>query len=211
MVGDVEVDELAAVVAKDDEREQQVEGEGRDHEEIDSDEFSGVRDQEGAPRGRRPRRRPVHVLGDGQLGDLMAEQSEFRLDAAPAPGRVVPSHPVDQLANLGGELRAADPAPRGLPSPVELEALAVPGQDGRGLNDDETGAPARPDLREPNPEDSVSPRQAWSANGSQEGEELTTKPSILKTDGGGTGQESAQEGAEADRENHRDSRLRHSA
>src|SRR6516164_6827845 len=31
MVGDVEVDELAAVVAKDDEREQQAEGEGRDH------------------------------------------------------------------------------------------------------------------------------------------------------------------------------------
>src|SRR5262245_10223514 len=33
MVGDVEVDEQAAVVAKDDERELQMEGEGRDHEE----------------------------------------------------------------------------------------------------------------------------------------------------------------------------------
>jgi len=118
---------------------------------------------------------------------------------------------VDQVANLGVELRAADPAPRGLPSPIELEALAVPGEDGRGLNDDETGAPARPDLREPNPEDSVSPRQAWSANGSLEDEELMTKREILKRDGGGTGQEGAQEGPEADRENHRDSRLRHSA
>jgi len=34
MVGDVEVDELAAVVAKDDEGEQQAEGEGRDDEEV---------------------------------------------------------------------------------------------------------------------------------------------------------------------------------
>ena len=62
MVGDVEVNEFTAVMAKDHEREQQAEGEGRDHEEVDSDELLGVRGEEGAPRGRRPRRRPVHVV-----------------------------------------------------------------------------------------------------------------------------------------------------
>ena len=77
---------------------------------------------------------------------------EFRLAAAAAPGRMVPSHPVDHVANLGVELRSADPTPRGLPSPVELEGLTVPGKDGRGLHDDETGPPARPDLREPDPD-----------------------------------------------------------
>jgi hypothetical protein len=84
MVGDVEVDGQAAVVAKDDEGEQQAEGEGGDDEEVDRDELSGVRRKEGAPRGRWPRRGPVHVLGDGQLGDLVADQSEFGLDAAAA-------------------------------------------------------------------------------------------------------------------------------
>jgi len=34
----------------------------------------------------------------------------------------------------------------GLPAPVELEALAVPSEDGRGLGNDEAGPPARPQL-----------------------------------------------------------------
>ena len=54
-VGVLCLDEQAAVVAENDEGEQQAEGEGRDHEEVDSDELSGVRGEEGAPRGRRPR------------------------------------------------------------------------------------------------------------------------------------------------------------
>ena len=49
-------------------------------------------------------------------------------------------------------------------------------------------------------------RQAWSANGSLEDEELMAKREVLKRDGGGTGQEGAQEGPETDRENHRRSR-----
>jgi len=60
-----------------------------------------------ARRGRRPRRGPVHVLGDGQLGDLVAEQGEFGLDAAAAPGGVFARHASDEVAKLGGELRAA--------------------------------------------------------------------------------------------------------
>ena len=46
MVGDVEVNEFTAVMAKDHERAQQAEGEGRDPEEVDSDELSGVRGEE---------------------------------------------------------------------------------------------------------------------------------------------------------------------
>ena len=47
----------------DEELEQQVEGDRGDHEEVDGDDVSGMRGEKGAPRGRRPRRRPVHVLG----------------------------------------------------------------------------------------------------------------------------------------------------
>ena len=43
MIGEVEVEEFAAVVAKDDEDEEQAEGEGRDQEEVDSDDLSGMR------------------------------------------------------------------------------------------------------------------------------------------------------------------------
>ena len=132
-------------MAEDDEDEEQAEGEGGDHEEVDGDDVSGMSGQKDAPRGRGPRRRPVHVLGDGQLGDLVAEQGEFRLDAPAAPGRILASHAPDEVAKLGVEPRAADRVRPGLPAPVELEALAVPGEDGGGLDDDETGAPARPE------------------------------------------------------------------
>jgi hypothetical protein len=52
MLGDVEVDEFTAVVAKDDEGEQPAEGEGRDDEEVDGDDVAGMCGQERAP-GRR--------------------------------------------------------------------------------------------------------------------------------------------------------------
>ena len=61
-IRDVEMDEFAPVKARGvAEDEEQAEGEGRDHEEVDGDELSGVRGEEGAPRGRRPRRRPMQV------------------------------------------------------------------------------------------------------------------------------------------------------
>ena len=69
MFRDVEVEEFAAVMAEDDEDEEQAKGEGRDEEEVDGDDLSGMRGEKRAPRGRRPRRRPMHVLRDRQFGD----------------------------------------------------------------------------------------------------------------------------------------------
>jgi hypothetical protein len=54
------------------------------------------------------RRRPLHVLGDGQLGHGVAEKGEFRLDAAAAPGGVLARHALDEMAKFGVEPRAAD-------------------------------------------------------------------------------------------------------
>jgi hypothetical protein len=87
----------------------------------------------------------VHVLGDREFGDAVAEQDQFSPDAPAAPRRILPGHPVDQVAYLGVKLRAADRVRPRLPSPVEPEALAVPGEDGGRLHDDQAGLPARPD------------------------------------------------------------------
>ena len=106
----------------------------------------------------------MHVLGDGQPGDLVAEEGELRLDAPLAPRRILPRHPSDQLANRGVEPRAPDRVALGLPPPVELEALAVPGKDGGGLNDDEVRPPARPDPGQPDPEDPIPAREPGSAD-----------------------------------------------
>ncbi len=97
----------------------------------------------------------MHVLGDGQLGDRVAEQGEFGPNAPAAPRRILSCHPPDQLAKLGVEPRTADRLGFGLPAPVALEASAVPRQNGGGPDDDEGGPPARPEAGQPDPEDSV--------------------------------------------------------
>jgi hypothetical protein len=62
MVGDVEMEEFALFMPEDDEDEEEAEGKGGDHEEVDGDELADVRGEKGAPRGRRPGRRRVHVV-----------------------------------------------------------------------------------------------------------------------------------------------------
>ena len=46
-----------------------------------------------------------NVLGNGEVGDLIAEKAEFGLDPAPAPGRVFSGHATDQCAELKIERR----------------------------------------------------------------------------------------------------------
>src|SRR5947209_17239580 len=56
VVGDVDVDEFSTVVAKDQESEEQVEGEGRDDEEVDGDSLADMYPEKGTPRRGWPRR-----------------------------------------------------------------------------------------------------------------------------------------------------------
>jgi hypothetical protein len=51
VVRDREVEEFAAVMPQDNEDEEQTEGEGGDHEEVDGDDVSGMRGEKDAPRG----------------------------------------------------------------------------------------------------------------------------------------------------------------
>ena len=164
MVRDVEVEEFAAVMPEGDEDEEQAEGEGGDNEEVDGDEVSGMSGKKGPPRRGGPRRRPGHVLRHGQLGDGVAEEGEFGVDAPAAPGRIFARQAADELAELGVERRTADQPGAGLPPLVELEALAVPGQDRGGLDDDEGRPPARPDPGQADPEDPVPAREPRSAD-----------------------------------------------
>src|SRR4029434_9105198 len=63
VVGNVDVDEFATVVSENQEAEEQVEGEGRDDEEVDGDNLADMLLKKGAPRGGWARRGPPHVLG----------------------------------------------------------------------------------------------------------------------------------------------------
>ena len=80
----------AAVVAEHDKHEQQAKSQGGNEEEVDRDDGSGVSRQEGVPSRRRPRRGSTHGLGHRELGDVISEEGELRLDAPSAPSRILP-------------------------------------------------------------------------------------------------------------------------
>jgi hypothetical protein len=106
VVGDVDMDEFSTVVSKDQEPEEQKEGERGDNEEVDGDNVANMRLEEDTPRRGWPGRGAPHVLGNGGLRDFIAEEPEFGLDPAPAPGWVFSGHAADQPAELKIERRA---------------------------------------------------------------------------------------------------------
>ena len=63
---------------------------------------------------------------------------------SPGPGRVLARHATDQVTDLPVDLQSAGSLAE-LSSPVELEALAMPLDNGRGLDDDQNRPPALPD------------------------------------------------------------------
>jgi hypothetical protein len=56
----------------------------------------------------------------------------------------------------------------------------VPGEDGRGLNNDEAGPPAGPQLREPYPEESVPLVEPAATDGSLQHRQLMPEGDILQ-------------------------------
>ncbi len=86
--------------------------------------------------------------------------------------RILTGYAVDQRADLDVDRRATGRSGAGLPTPIELESLTVPGEDGRGLDNDEAGSPARPQPGEPCPENPVLPAEAGSTDGSLQNRRL---------------------------------------
>jgi len=104
-------------------------------------------------RAQRSFRRFRHVLRDGVLADDEAELRELARDPAPAPRRVLACHPPDERHDLVRERRTADAAR--FPSPKSREGAAVPCDHRRRFHDREHVRPARPHLREHDPERAI--------------------------------------------------------
>jgi len=160
MSGDAEVNNMAPIVTKNDEGEKYSKCCGGDGKEVDRDDVLDVVVEERPPRLRGRLAWVNSVLVDGGLGDNMAQQREFGLNAWCPPQRILTRHAADQVADLGFDLRSAGSRPR-LPSPEELEALAMPADHGVGLHDQQSGAPICPNSGQQRPEDSIPLTQPW--------------------------------------------------
>ena len=76
------------------------------------------------------------------------------MNARSTPARIGEAHLPDEIANFGTEGWATLATPT-LPTPIKPETLAVPGDDGFGLEDEQCRPPIIPQAGEPDPEDSI--------------------------------------------------------
>lgn len=104
---------------------------------------------------------PPHVLGDAGFGDLMAQESQLRLDTWCAPGWILAGHALNEPLDVLGQRRSPHSFRTRLPAPPQSETLLMSANDGLRLHHNERRAPARTDSRQGHPEESVASAQAW--------------------------------------------------
>jgi len=85
----------------------------------------------------------------------------FAVDAERAPKRILAAHLPNQLANLFRHRCASGLAVTNLPGPAQLDALAVPADDGFRLHDNEEVGPPWPKTAQRSPEQPIKGVQRW--------------------------------------------------
>jgi hypothetical protein len=89
MRGDIEVNDAAPLMGKNEEDVENAEGDYRDCEEIDGDKLFGVVFQKCAPCLRGRFWMPKHMLGDSRLGNVDSEFEQFAMNSRGAPEAIV--------------------------------------------------------------------------------------------------------------------------
>jgi len=183
MCSHIEVDEPPSVMGDEEEHEERVEGNGLHGEEVGGPNVWCVIAEEGAPGlRRRAAVGDAAVAADRFSTDLEAQLSELTLNPHAPPAGVLASEALNEQSELWGEAWPTRSAASALPGPVASLASAVPADYGVGLDEDERGAPGRPDPREPRPEQAVRGREARSPGRASEHSELLPQGEVLQGD-----------------------------
>jgi hypothetical protein len=103
MLGDVEVDDAAAVVSEHNENEEDAEASSRYGKEVDRDQVADVVGEKRPPSLRGLGAPFGHEAGDGTLGDLDAEPQELAVDARCSPQGIRRGHRPDERSDLDAD------------------------------------------------------------------------------------------------------------
>ena len=120
------------------------------------------------------------VLAHAGLADIDAEFEQFAVDAGRAPKRILAAHLPNQLANLFRHRWASGLAVTNFPGPEQLEALAVPANDGFRSDDHQGRSPVDPNLAQPRPEESIGGAQFRPLHRATQDAELVAERDVLK-------------------------------
>ena len=181
MFGDIEMNDTATVVAKDDEDEQNSEGCGRQSEKVERHQVLCMIIKKAPPSRGRWRAMANHILGDGGLGNGDAQLCQLAMHAGSSPERVGPAHVPYQLTYFGSDAWSSWPTPSALPSPISSEPTTVPADDRLRFHDDEDALPVSPDSAQQHPKPAVGLREPRPFHGTAEDGELLAKSDILES------------------------------
>ena len=95
MLRDVEVHDTAPLMPQHQEHVEHAEGHRGHDEEVDGDDLADMVLQESAPSLRGRLGLPAHVLGDGGLSQVVAQEGKFGLNTRGSPERVLQAHTSD--------------------------------------------------------------------------------------------------------------------
>jgi hypothetical protein len=115
----------------------------RDDEEIGGCDLPGMSGEKRAPRLRRWLVASPQVLRDRSLRAVEAKFQQLAMTPRCAPEGIALRHGPNQRADVSRDRRSAD-ASAAFPGPIQSEALAMPGDDGLRIDDDERGVPTGP-------------------------------------------------------------------
>src|SRR5215469_12128731 len=96
-----------------------------------------------------------HVFRYRGFGNLDTQFEEFATNPRCAPDDVFAAHDSYPFTILSRNCRPSRSAVTNLPRPIPPESLPVPSNDGFTLDDNQDGAPCRPQMRQPSPEPSI--------------------------------------------------------
>ncbi|OGA01050.1 MAG: hypothetical protein A3I00_03570 [Betaproteobacteria bacterium RIFCSPLOWO2_02_FULL_64_12] len=156
VLGDVEVEDAAAVVSQHDEDAEDAQLSRGNGEEVDRDEVVDVVGQERPPGLRRGRTSLGDEPRDGALGHVEAELQHFGMNSRSTPEGIRGGHLPGQGGDLAIDGRPAASGPAGELGPVLAESAPLPPADSIGGHDHEGLPPAGPDPGQPDPKEPIS-------------------------------------------------------
>ncbi|MBI1827366.1 MAG: hypothetical protein HYR83_13380 [Planctomycetes bacterium] len=134
MSRDAEVNNVAPIVAKNDESEKYSKCRCGDGKKVDRDDISNMVVQECSPSLRRRLAYKNSIFVDGRLSDDVTQECEFRLNARRSPQGIFTGDTLDQPANLHVDLWASGISLR-LPPQEQFESSPMPSHHGFGSQD----------------------------------------------------------------------------
>jgi hypothetical protein len=125
----IDPDKLSPGQPDNDEDVEQVEADGRDHEQIHGRDVRHMIAQERAPALTGRVAFLGHVLGDGRLSYRKAELEQFAMNVRCTSKSIVHAHPPDQCPQFRMDLRPTSRG-AGFPAPVAAKSSAMPSHKG---------------------------------------------------------------------------------